>query len=138
MYIERKPIAQRTPIPRKDSISSVPSKDGDMTSEGESVVTTPAATEGSTASSASEVDSHTESESGTETEGEGPRNDLRHATMPVLKTQATRPKSRSPRLLSRVLPSEKKTHHRAESQYDLLNKYFRRDTVLLHNIDLLR
>jgi phosphatidylethanolamine N-methyltransferase len=35
-------------------------------------------------------------------------------------------------------PERKKIKEQGTSQHDLLNKYFRRDTVLLHNVDLFR
>ncbi|KIJ61193.1 hypothetical protein HYDPIDRAFT_183320 [Hydnomerulius pinastri MD-312] len=122
MYGKRKPIAVRKPLfstgPRKarqqkdNDPSPLPSHDD--SADG---LSTPAATEGETAS---ETDLETE----TETESMTPTMQSRKVLDdPLMKNE-------SPKRPSKQVQSV--------SQHDLHHKYFRRDVVVFHNIDLLR
>ncbi|KAJ6554459.1 phosphatidylethanolamine N-methyltransferase [Mycena capillaripes] len=130
MYGQRKAIAKRTPMrPRTTpassssatpaSVSSVPELDGYASS-------TPSATEGDTAT---ETDLETE----TEHEGEAAVPAGRRRTRPGHQQQASNASDLS---LREASPPKKKK--KLLSQHDLFNKYFRRDTVVLKNLDFLR
>ncbi|KAF7373639.1 Phosphatidylethanolamine N-methyltransferase [Mycena sanguinolenta] len=120
MYGQRKAIAKRTPVRRRTSPASsasvTPASGLDLDE-----YTTPSATEGETA---------TETDLDTETE-------LEADAAPVSAgRRRTRPRhQQSPSDASSTSPPKKK---KAVSQHDLLNKYFRRDTVILKNLDLFR
>ncbi|KAI6148071.1 phospholipid methyltransferase-domain-containing protein [Pisolithus tinctorius] len=124
MYGQRKPIAVRKPLlsdgiskPRQVSGKEMPvsgTYHDDSMSE-----STPAATEGETAS---------ESELETETEADAmptPESHPRHGRKPSVVCGA-------------MADSGGRESRHPVSQHDLHHKYFRRDVVILHNIDLLR
>ena len=85
---------------------------------------TPASTEGETATESDAFDTDTEIES--------------DSTMS--KVELVNPKSGSPSKRTASLVDRETRKHKAQSicQHDLVNKYFRRDAVLLYNIDLFR
>lgn len=134
MYGQRKPIAQRTPLSsmthRKcaSSESSLPGIVSEVDSP--DLLSTPPATEGESATE-TDFDLETEFESCPETTA---RTTTKTTTRiapkiifpasPSSRSLGGSPRSGSPRLMS---------------QHDLLNKYFRRDAVLLlRNVDVLR
>ncbi|EIN05166.1 hypothetical protein PUNSTDRAFT_146058 [Punctularia strigosozonata HHB-11173 SS5] len=121
-YGQKKPIAQRIPLVtvssrRSDSVSessrASPIAVSAQSSRGLSDATTPSQTEGETAT-------ETELETETETEYEDQHVAIRRVPQQHRVVASSRP--RSPPL----------------SQHDLLNRYFRKDTIFLHNFDLLR
>ncbi|KAJ7607468.1 phosphatidylethanolamine N-methyltransferase [Roridomyces roridus] len=118
MYGQRKAIAKRTPVrPRKSpasSSSSVPVTDG---------YTTPSATEGDTAT---ETDLETETETEFESETLQAPAGRRRAT-PIEQTASNSSSA-----------SEVKPKKQVVSQHDLFTQYFRRDTVILRNVDIFR
>ncbi|EIW76565.1 hypothetical protein CONPUDRAFT_139346 [Coniophora puteana RWD-64-598 SS2] len=125
MYGQRKPIAVRRAVTARKSRSPQAATPPLATlSEDEAIdqLSTPPATEGETAT---ESDLETEAETETEGEGEG-----------TPKLKAT--KRLSPQLTGRLSPISSVSVEHAVTQHDLLTKYFRRDTVILQNIDLLR
>jgi phosphatidylethanolamine N-methyltransferase len=84
--------------------------------------TTPTATEGETATESDALATEYEGESDTQT-----------IIVATPKSGTFTPPKRTPSMVERKKP---KGH--VMSQHDLLNKYFRRDSVLLHNVDLFR
>jgi phosphatidylethanolamine N-methyltransferase len=85
--------------------------------------TTPTVTDGETA---------TESDAlATEPEGQSDSPPIQAA---ILQSGTFTPPKRTAGLLA----ERKKIKEQGTSQHDLLNKYFRRDAVLLHNVDLFR
>ncbi|KAJ7203599.1 phospholipid methyltransferase-domain-containing protein [Mycena pura] len=122
-YGQRKAIGKRTPVrPRVSPVAS--------TSATPPIASTSCATLDGYASStpsATEGDTATETELETETEdGEI------HA--PAARRSGHQPKPSDASSASVSLPKKKK----AISQHDLFTKYFRRDTIILKNIDLFR
>lgn len=117
-YGQRKLLAQRTPLfparrtPGGD-VSGSHSRQESADSAISGDIPTPAATDGETA---------TETELDTETETEVVSAPLSH--------------SASPR--KRLSKGSKRVASPVPSQHDLLVQYFRQDTILFHNIDLLR
>jgi phosphatidylethanolamine N-methyltransferase len=93
---------------------------------GTDICTTPTATDGDTATESDVLATETE----TETEGES------HCETHEVVTSKSGTFTPPKRISSTV--ERKKVQGQRISQHDLLNKYFRRDTVLLHNVDLLR
>ncbi|KAH7924203.1 hypothetical protein BV22DRAFT_1196127 [Leucogyrophana mollusca] len=125
MYGKRTPIALRKPLFTSTSRKVRSQKDPSplpSPSEDEAVeqLSTPAVTEGETA---------TETELDTETETEC-------ESTPVLKEKPLRG-SQSPSSASSK-SARRAASELGVSQHDLHNKYFRRDTVVLQNVDLLR
>ena len=124
-YGQRKPLAARSPIqPRSGRRSSdansdaTHSRQASTSSIASTEAPTPAVTEGETATESEELRTDTE----TETELDGtPR-------VPLSKRFS------SP---TRLAPKEN-TKRQSVSQHDLFHRYFRKDTLLLHNIDLFR
>ncbi|THH20348.1 hypothetical protein EUX98_g8597 [Antrodiella citrinella] len=114
-YGQRKLLAQRTPLfparrtPGGDTSGSHSRHESAISGD----IPTPAATDGETA---------TETELDTETETEVVSAPLSH--------------SASPR--KRLSKGSKRVASPVQSQHDLLVQYFRQDTILFHNIDLLR
>ncbi|EGO20122.1 hypothetical protein SERLADRAFT_442275 [Serpula lacrymans var. lacrymans S7.9] len=124
MYGKRKPIALRRPFP--PSVRKVrPEKQSPhstvITEDLVEQLSTPPATEGETA---------TETEFETETETE-----IECETKPTTKKSRSFDRLVIDRTLSR---GPRSPTERAISQHDLHNKYFRSDTVIFHNVDLLR
>jgi phosphatidylethanolamine N-methyltransferase len=127
-YGQRKPIAQRTPIypstPRTNSDSTECSPSPTQCSGRNSplsatdTLTTPTATDGETATESDTLATEPEAESDT----------------PTSKSGTFTP----PKRTASVIERKKTTKGQGISQHDLLNKYFKRDTVLLHNVDLFR
>ena len=128
-YGQRKPLAHRSPIqPRRktsDDSHETHSRTGSLSSVASTEASTPAATEGETA---------TESEAPmTETETE---TEIEECTPPGRQSQRHKP------LPGAVSPKDSfhgtPTRRQTVSQHDLFHKYFRKDTLLLHHVDLLR
>ncbi|KAJ6625971.1 phospholipid methyltransferase-domain-containing protein [Mycena sp. CBHHK59/15] len=122
MYGQRKAIAKRTPVrPRTNTsapcTSTIPSLDLDSYTS-----STPSATEGDTAT---ETDLETE----TELEGETVVPARRHRARQGHQQRMSNASSEG---------SPPKMKKKLMSQHDLLTKYFRRDTVVLKNVDPLR
>ncbi|KAJ6463566.1 phosphatidylethanolamine N-methyltransferase [Mycena sanguinolenta] len=119
MYGQRKAIAKRTPVSRRpaSSASITPSASGIDLDE----YNTPSATDGETAT---ETDLETETELDTDA-----------APVSAGRRRTRSGHQQSPSDASSASPPKKK---KAVSQHDLLNKYFRRDTVILKNLDLFR
>ncbi|KIY48597.1 phosphatidylethanolamine N-methyltransferase [Fistulina hepatica ATCC 64428] len=118
MYGQRKPIARRTPIAaplrQAEQLTTVPD------------LPTPSATEGETAT---ETDLETEAE----TEMDAPTASLMKKHKPHLSDAS------SSSLSMRSFPhAQFRQHKPAASQHDLLTKYFRRDTLIVANLDLMR
>ncbi|KAM6490993.1 phosphatidylethanolamine N-methyltransferase [Amanita muscaria] len=131
MYGQRRLIAKRVPV-----VSPKPSRPTNeekiATAEPDAhEVPMPPMTDGETA-----TDTDTELETETETEMEM-HTIARSASRSTYRSESPNDSTRSPSSIGsnsgRRLPRRK-----ALSQHDLLNKYFRRDTVILKNVDLLR
>ncbi|KAJ3491905.1 hypothetical protein NLI96_g367 [Meripilus lineatus] len=128
-YGQRKLLAQRTPL-FPTSTSRKPGESSGKSSHSHSrhVSTASAATDASTPA-ATEGETSTESELDTETETELEYENIRRrrpdsmssVSTPTIGSTASK-RARSPQL----------------SQHDLLHRYFRKDTILFHNVDLLR
>ncbi|KAJ7123762.1 phospholipid methyltransferase-domain-containing protein, partial [Mycena epipterygia] len=125
MYGQRKAIAKRTPMrPWTSPIAGTSTTRTPSQSElDEYTSSTPSATEGDTA-----TETETDLETETELEGEAAELSNRRRARPGLQQKA----SGSP--FEPGPPKKKKPM----SQHDLFTKYFRRDTVVLKNIDLFR
>ncbi|ETW80028.1 hypothetical protein HETIRDRAFT_477618 [Heterobasidion irregulare TC 32-1] len=112
MYGQRKPLAERVPLQRKESPSHVNlaehSNRGRSFSDPSDILSTPSITDGETA---------TETETETEYDGTVRRRRTATTAQPVI----TKQRSRSP-----------------ISHHDLLNRYFRKDTIFIHNLDVFR
>ncbi|KAJ7658493.1 phospholipid methyltransferase-domain-containing protein [Mycena rosella] len=131
MYGQRKAIAKRTPVrPRTRAAtgSSTPSTELLPPLDLDDYTSTPSVTEGDTAT---ETDLETETETETELEGEAAKPAGRQRARPGHQQQA----STSSFSLPETNPLKKK---KLISQHDLLTKYFRRDTVVLRNVDIFR
>jgi hypothetical protein len=119
MYGQRKPIAQRTPLfpakrRRPESNSQVSPPPATTVLDLTSVTSTPAETDAETATE-TDLDSETALDGIKRPRGRGLNSD----PLPGLKsTKSHRPK--------------------AVSNHDLHNKYFRRDAILLRNLDIFR
>ncbi|KAJ7270623.1 phospholipid methyltransferase-domain-containing protein [Mycena haematopus] len=126
MYGQRKAIAKRTPVRHRtgpvSSTSVTTSTSGSSVLELDGYASSmPSATEGETA---------TETDLETETELEA------EAAVVSAGRRRTRPgHQQKPSDASSASPPKKK---KPVSQHDLLNKYFRRDTVIFKNVDLFR
>ncbi|KAF9262041.1 hypothetical protein L218DRAFT_960639 [Marasmius fiardii PR-910] len=122
-YIKPKAIAKRTPIIAPDVRPQPPA---------DSVyLTTPSVTDGETATD-TELETETELEDAPTNAIDTNSSKKRHSRHSS-STGSQSPETPS-RLGSNEIPSKKK----AVSQHDLLNKYFRRDTLILRNVDPLR
>ena len=132
-YGQRKPLAVRSPIqPRasrkaaEDLLESAhvrKASSASASSFGEAP--TPAATEGETATESEELITENE----TETEMVTPPRQLKKFKSHTLSSKSSKDS------LSR--PGSPKTRE-ALSQHDLFHRYFRKDAVLLHNVDVFR
>ncbi|KAI6103019.1 phospholipid methyltransferase-domain-containing protein [Pisolithus sp. B1] len=125
MYGKRKPIAVRKPLlpdeitkPREVKAREV--SVSDMYHEDSVCDSTPSVTEGETAS---------ESELETETETDD---------VPTPRSQPKRSRELPAIGVATVVSSRQPEGRQQVSQHDLYHKYFRRDVVILQNIDLLR
>ncbi|KAI0830308.1 phosphatidylethanolamine N-methyltransferase [Trametes gibbosa] len=128
-YGQRKPLAQRSPLlPRAsrklDEAPETHTRQSSVSSAASGDPPTPAATEGETATESEEV--YTE----TETEQE-------------LDSASAMKSKRNSLGLSSISSREDISRSHAKrvqvvSQHDLFHRYFRHDTVFLHNVDLLR
>ncbi|KAG7087767.1 phosphatidylethanolamine N-methyltransferase [Marasmius oreades] len=119
-YIKPKAIAKRTPILLPDAKPASPT---------DSVyLTTPSATEGETA---------TDSELDTETEIEDDSISVETNDFPRKRKRKHRQNTSSTGS-SQTGSGQVTPHKKAISQHDLLNKYFRRDTLILKNFDPFR
>ncbi|KAF8192821.1 phosphatidylethanolamine N-methyltransferase [Mycena galopus ATCC 62051] len=135
MYGQRKAIAKRTPVRRRASPVSSSSATPSTTSgfelppldlDGYISSSTPPATEGDTATE-TDLDTETELDLATTTAVSGGRKRVMRAGHEQKPSNASSTFSTSP-------PKKKKP----VSQHDLVTKYFRRDTVILKNVDLFR
>ena len=133
-YGQRKLLAQRTPfVPassRKAAGDGTPLKDHVRSASVSSTLSissaTPSATEGETATETDGPD--TESDSGTENEARS-----------FSRTRKTRADSETRFTASSTYSVDVPPRDRSPvSQHDLFNRYFRKDVVLLHNLDPLR
>ncbi|RDB17735.1 Phosphatidylethanolamine N-methyltransferase [Hypsizygus marmoreus] len=133
MYGERKAIAKRTPlVPNSRNKTSTPASCSTSNTatplfeaDPADILSTPAVTEGETA---------TETELETEIDDETPvlsptKKPSQHKSQLSIASSLS---SRSPET------SAPRFRKKPVSQHDLLNKYFRRDVVVVRNIDLLR
>ena len=124
-YGQRKPLAARSPVvPRSarkssDEGSETHSRQASISSTASMEAPTPSATEGETATESEELVTDTE----TETELDG--------TTPAPKRFTASP-TMAPKELSA------RPRRQTVSQHDLFHRYFRKDVLLLHNIDLFR
>jgi phosphatidylethanolamine N-methyltransferase len=152
MYGQRKPLASRSPIPAKASLQEADADSNltvpnlavpDTPRPGVAILatprprfsslssitdgSTPAATDGETGteSELTETD-HLTSDADGEFDAVGPRRAVK-----IVKTKPLMTRSRE----SNSPPRRKL---RPLSQHDLLNRYFRKDVLILRNIDLLR
>ncbi|KAI0062970.1 hypothetical protein BV25DRAFT_1907416 [Artomyces pyxidatus] len=107
-YGQRKPLAERVPIRRATPDESLPARARAFSDPAE-IMSTPSVTEGETAS-----------ETETETELEG------------LASRSRSPPTTSSRGLTKKRSRSPMSHH------DLLNRYFRQDTIFLYNLDVFR
>ncbi|KAI0369352.1 phosphatidylethanolamine N-methyltransferase [Pilatotrama ljubarskyi] len=129
-YGQKKPLAQRSPLMPKASrkledTTEAHSRQSSVSSAASTEAPTPAATEGETATESEEV--YTETETEQEVEVTPSRKSKRHSSLglPSVSSREDVPRSASKRI-------------QLVSQHDLFHRYFRQDTVFLHNIDLLR
>ncbi|KAL1757961.1 phospholipid methyltransferase-domain-containing protein [Schizophyllum commune] len=135
-YGQRKPIAKRAPIQERTKTSppasSRTSLDPAHLSELSDIeLTTPSATEGETA---------TETELDTETEDSEVRAPIGSRGSPVGNRPSYRKHQAHPSTASSASGSERGAPIRKKplSEHDLLTTYFRRDTIVLKNLDLFR
>ncbi|OSD06666.1 phosphatidylethanolamine N-methyltransferase [Trametes coccinea BRFM310] len=127
-YGQRKPLAQRSPlIPRtsrkSDTALETHARASSVSSIASTEAPTPAATEGETATESEELYTETETEQETD-RAPSPKSKKRHSG---LGSPAVGSREQSPPKRVQLL-----------SQHDLFHRYFRKDTVFLHNVDLLR
>ncbi|KAI0076990.1 phosphatidylethanolamine N-methyltransferase [Panus rudis PR-1116 ss-1] len=129
-YGQRKLLAQRTPVQPTGSRKSIDavqtsssshSRKPSTASTAETDLSTPAATEGDTASETDELE--------TETETEQDCGESAHFKRKLRRSKANAP---SP------VAGKKRGRSPIMTLHDLYNIYFRKDAILLHNIDLLR
>ncbi|KAG6899626.1 hypothetical protein C0993_008568 [Termitomyces sp. T159_Od127] len=131
MYGQPKAIAKRTPLVRakarsQPSTSAVPGPSTCPVIEADpaDILATPAVTEGETATDTTEVDTEIEDVLARV------KRTAKHHPKPSVSSVSSSASSEQP---------QTQAHRRkAASQHDLLNKYFRHDTLVLGNIDLLR
>ncbi|KAF7297358.1 Phosphatidylethanolamine N-methyltransferase [Mycena indigotica] len=129
MYGQRKAIAKRTPVrPRRGQSTSntaTPTTSADTSPELDGYASsTPSITEGETA---------TETDLETEMEGE-----LGAAPLPAGRIKRHQPTVSIASSSSFDATQDMRNKEKPISQHDLFNKYFRRDTIILKNIDLFR
>ncbi|KAI0651121.1 phosphatidylethanolamine N-methyltransferase [Trametes meyenii] len=129
-YGQRKPLAQRSPLLPKASrkLEDVPeshARQSSVSSIASTEAPTPSATEGETATESEEV--YTETETEQEQDSTLDRKSKRHNSLGLSPVSSREDISRG---------SSRRVQ--AVSQHDLFHRYFRKDTVFLHNIDLLR
>ncbi|KAA1474122.1 hypothetical protein DENSPDRAFT_781124 [Dentipellis sp. KUC8613] len=120
-YGQRKPLAERQPLQKREvttpSSASTPSRTRSL-SEVSELLSTPSVTEGETAT-------ETELETETETEFEAP----------AQRGKQTKP---SGSVASTSTLISKKRSKSPLSHHDLMNRYFRKDTLILQNFDIFR
>ncbi|THH19165.1 hypothetical protein EW146_g1941 [Bondarzewia mesenterica] len=118
MYGQRKPLAERVPLRRKAARSNATTPEPRCRirslSDAVDVLSTPSITDGETG---------TETENETETEYDNSAKVLGTGT---------------PSNISAVPVNMKQRSGSPTSQHDLLNRYFRQDTIFLHNLDIFR
>ncbi|KZT21282.1 phosphatidylethanolamine N-methyltransferase [Neolentinus lepideus HHB14362 ss-1] len=130
-YGQKKFLAQRTPLKRTSSHRGSPSESSRSQSVSSASdiaeLTTPSATEGETATETEELETETE------TEFEA------NATQKEIMKKAERVSSPATTTAT-IVPTTvmKRTRSSLVTQHDLMNRYFRQDTIILKNIDLLR
>ncbi|EMD30910.1 hypothetical protein CERSUDRAFT_145741 [Gelatoporia subvermispora B] len=133
-YGQRKLLARRSPLLRAVSMdeetSSKPlSRKNSQTSVASTSASTPAATEGESATETDELMTETETETETEYESRSSSRKAKWRSGLGLAGVAGVDQSAGSSRRSRVPVS---------SQHDLMNSYFRKDAILLKNVDLLR
>lgn len=129
-YGQRKLLAHRTPLfPASTSRKAEESSGKSSHSHSRQASTASAATDTSTPA-ATEGETATESELETETETELEYETVRRRRRPDSLSSVS-----TPTIGSTV---SKRARSPVLSQHDLLNRYFRKDSILFHNIDLLR
>lgn len=121
MYGQRKAISKRIPLRPRTKPTTTPFEVPPLELD-EYTTSTPSVTEGETAT---ETDLETETETELENEATAPANRMR-------------PTHQQPSNASSIPELNAPRKKKAMSQHDLLTKYFRRDTVVLKNLDLLR
>ncbi|KAK7448497.1 phosphatidylethanolamine N-methyltransferase [Stygiomarasmius scandens] len=130
MYGKPKILAKRTPLPSKCQKSEASAAESVASSSRNTPSSTEADSADLTTPSATEAETATETEFDTETE-DGPSPSVRDSKVrkhkQLLSTSSI--SSASVDFMAPVKPI---------SQHDLLNKYFRRDTVILRNLDVFR
>ncbi|KDR78306.1 hypothetical protein GALMADRAFT_245423 [Galerina marginata CBS 339.88] len=158
LYGKRKAIAKRTPLvptsfqhkvsnPEASGSSTLPSGNGKDSSLRNSYPPTPGVTEGDTATE-TELETETELDDEISPSATGssrmklPKASRHQVTLSMDSTVSSNGDienngrmSLSPRSTTNSVSSQRR---RVLSQHDLLNKYFRRDAVVLRNVDLLR
>ncbi|TFK90909.1 phosphatidylethanolamine N-methyltransferase [Polyporus arcularius HHB13444] len=128
-YGQRKLLAQRSPIQLKTrkTLEETHSRQASASSIASTEASTPAATEGETATESEEP--YTELETETEIEEGTPvQRSKRFSGLPSSSSSMSSSKENLQRVPRR----------QTVSTHDLFHRYFRKDTVLLHNVDLLR
>ncbi|KAF9529123.1 phosphatidylethanolamine N-methyltransferase [Crepidotus variabilis] len=139
-YGKRKAIAKRTPIPVRThhavaSTSSLSSAKQMVDPIPEPELSTPAATEGETAT---ETELETEVEEHDFIAGRAKRFSKHQVNLSIDSTASSNGDLPQIKPRNMVSPPPHAQRIRPVSQHDLLNKYFRRDAVVLRNVDLLR
>ncbi|GLB44428.1 putative catalyzes the first step of the methylation pathway of phosphatidylcholine biosynthesis, the SAM-dependent methylation of phosphatidylethanolamine (PE) to phosphatidylmonomethylethanolamine (PMME) [Lyophyllum shimeji] len=143
MYGQRKAIAKRTPlVPRTRPNAAASSSNGAASTSTAPVVeadpaeilSTPAATEGETATETTELETETEIEEETTNASSPTKKPLTHR--PNLSVASVASSSGGGVAGDSAPPP--RYRKKPVSQHDLLNKYFRQDTIVLRNLDLLR
>lgn len=141
MYGQPKAIAKRTPLVPKSTVTSStnavagPSTRTVIEADPADILATPAVTEGETATDTTELETEVEIDETVvsrinESRGRENKRTLKHQLKPSVSSVSSAGSERpQPPLRYR---------RKAASQHDLLNKYFRHDTLVLGNIDLLR
>ncbi|KZT00269.1 uncharacterized protein LAESUDRAFT_732419 [Laetiporus sulphureus 93-53] len=131
-YGQRKPLAMRSPLVLAVTVKSHQTSEYQSRQRSSSSVSsvlesaTPSVTDGESATDTDDILTETETEMEFEASASGPKN--KHRSLPSIVSAssdngcAVLRRSDSPRL----------------SQHDLMNRYFRKDTIFLHNVDLLR
>ncbi|KAG6896502.1 phosphatidylethanolamine N-methyltransferase [Termitomyces sp. T32_za158] len=143
MYGQPKAIAKRTPLVhpcQPKNKSAVPSTNAvagsstcpEIEADPADILATPAVTEGETATDTTEIETEVEIDEAVITRMSQSRENekaSKHRPKPSVSSLSS---------ASSEQPQPLRYWRRAASQHDLLNKYFRHDTLVLRNIDLLR
>lgn len=138
-YGQRKLLAHRTPLfptatPKASAqqVSDNHTRKASAISAASAELSTPSVTEGESAAETDGPQTEYEDESDTENETPGAIMSRRKGRQTSSSSYASEPVSRANDFNA---PRRNKS---PVSQHDLFNRYFRKDAILLHNIDLLR